>query len=80
MIIIMYSLFYYLMPQKEPQLALKQSERLYYRNPGHSRNLMLLAHLYEKAGKLEEARATLVTLENLRPGDRRVQSLAEKLG
>ena len=62
------------------QLALKQSERLYYRNPGHSRNLMLLAHLYEKAGKLEEARATLVTLENLRPGDRRVQSLAEKLG
>ena len=60
-------------------LALKHAERLFFRNPSHTRNLMLLVHLYEKTGKSNRARNVVSLLQELRPADRRVQSLVSRI-
>lgn len=59
--------------------SLQQSERLFYRNPDHSRNLMLLAHLLDRTGKQHRLNEILSHLKALRPGDRRVQALVERI-
>ncbi|MCB1169601.1 MAG: SpoIIE family protein phosphatase [Leptospiraceae bacterium] len=60
--------------------AIQQGERLLFRNPDHSRNLMLLVHLYERTGRADRAVALMEHLQELRPGDRRVQALQERIG
>ncbi|MCB1139594.1 MAG: SpoIIE family protein phosphatase [Leptospiraceae bacterium] len=76
---------YHLASKRKPsreymEKAIQQSERLFFRNPDHSRNLMLLVHLYERTGRPDRAAALIEHLQRLRPDDRRVQALQERIG